>query len=99
MSNVFLHGAPRHDGKLLKDHAAIGPRPGHLMTVEQHGPAALREESGHDIQERRLAAAARADDRQKFSLFNFQVDTVKRHHALSSEGVDELMPQAANRDF
>ena len=33
--DVLLHGAPRHDGELLKHHTTVGSGPGHFAAVER----------------------------------------------------------------
>src|SRR4030095_5196080 len=99
MGDVLLHRAPRHDGKLLEDHATIGPGPSHFTAVDQHRPPSLGQESGQDIEEGCLSTSAWPDDRQKLPLFHFQINTAQRNHPLSGGRADILVPHSPNRDF
>src|SRR5215510_9839786 len=99
MGDVLLHRTPRHDGELLKDHAAIRSRSGYFTAVEQYRPACFWEEPSQYVQQGCLAASAWADHRQKLPIFYLEINTVQRHHALSGERIDVLVPQSPNRNF
>src|SRR5262245_5897594 len=99
MGDVLLHRAPRHDGELLKDHAAIRSRSGYFTAVEQYRPACFWEEPSQYVQQGCLAASAWADHRQKLPVFYLEINTVQRHHALPGERIDVLVPQSPNRNF
>ena len=58
-------GAPRQQAVLLEDEAAVAPGPVHGAAVDAHLAGARGLQSGDDAQERRLAAARRADDRRR----------------------------------
>src|SRR5262245_18145775 len=76
MGDVLLHRAPRHDGELLKDHAAIRSRSGYFTAVEHYRPACFWEEPSQYVQQSCIAASAWADQCQKLPVLYLQLNTV-----------------------
>jgi hypothetical protein len=76
--HVLLHGEPRKQRVALKHHPAIGARPLHRLAVEQHLTARLRVEPGQDADQRRLAAARRADHADELAPVRAEADVVER---------------------
>ena len=61
-------GLPRKERELLEHHAAIGAGTMHFPAVQLDAPRLGGDEAAHDVQQRALAAAARADDGDEFAL-------------------------------
>src|ERR1700710_623766 len=68
---------PRKQGRFLKHHEAVASRTFHQLTVSQH-PAPVRPgQSGHDVEQRRLAAPARPHQTYDFAFLDAQIDFVQ----------------------
>src|SRR3954468_9002627 len=75
--DVAQHIEPRKQGRLLEHHEAVAPRAFDQLTVSQY-PAPVRPgQSGHDVEQRRLAAPARPDQTYDFSFLDAQIDFVQ----------------------
>jgi hypothetical protein len=64
--HVLPHREPREEAVLLEDHAQA------IRTV--HGARGRLEPARAEVQQRRLAAAGRADERDEFSASHLEVD-------------------------
>src|SRR4051794_1702455 len=60
--HVAGHGLPWEQRELLEHHAAVWPGAVHPPTVDLDRTGFGLDEAAHDVQQRALAAAARADD-------------------------------------
>jgi len=80
--------APREQAGLLEHHGAIGARLRDLAPVEREGSGGDRDEAVDRVEERRLAAARRADDREELAGPHREVDALDR----GEEGVRALQP-------
>ena len=76
--DVRNYGAPGHQRKVLKHHGAIRPGPRHHVAVDQDAAAGRRHQAVDHGEERRLAAAGRADDGDELAVHDLQVDAVER---------------------
>src|SRR6516162_2660388 len=64
--DVAERGAPwKQLGEILEHHTTIHAAPGHGLAADTDLAGGRREEAGDDVEERRLAAAGRADDAQE----------------------------------
>src|SRR6185312_4094811 len=54
--------------RVLEHHAAIGPGPAHRPAVHAHLAVVGALEAGHQVEQRRLAAARRADQADELSV-------------------------------
>src|SRR6185503_1441198 len=66
--HVSGHGLPREQRELLEHHAAVGPRAVYAAAVDLDRAGFGLDEAAHDVQERALAAAARADDGDELAV-------------------------------
>src|SRR5207248_5662773 len=89
--HVLARGQPGEERVRLEDDAAIAARPGHRPAVHQHVAGGRLLESGHDRQQRALAAAGRPDERDELVVGERQRGAVERQHAISA--VAELLPE------
>ena len=65
--HVAERGAPREQlGEILEHDAAVHAAPGDRLAADPDFARGGREEAGDDVEQRRLAAAGRADDAQEF---------------------------------
>src|SRR5580765_9068560 len=60
--DIGQNRAPRQEGEGLKNHGAVRPRGGHLLSVDRNLAAVAGDQPVDDLQQRGFAAAARADD-------------------------------------
>src|SRR6185295_16268697 len=89
-------GLDAHPGKqaALLEHHGVLDRP--AAGLDREAACALVVEPCEDAQQRRLAAARRADDAQELARRDGEVDGVERHHpALAA---DIFLAQASNLD-
>src|SRR5262245_51339388 len=77
--DVFVTREPRQQRMILKHHAAVGSRPGDFASGANLYPSGRSEQSGDQIEQRRLAASRMADRRDKLAFFNRGVDVLQRH--------------------
>jgi hypothetical protein len=74
--HVARNRAPRQQAGILEHERPIRAGPVHLLAIDRHAAVLVRQQAGHDVDQRRLAAAARADDREEFALVDGQADVV-----------------------
>jgi hypothetical protein len=65
--DIFLRRQPRQQRRLLKHESEVGGGGLGRLAIDDQRAAAHRAESGDQPQQRRLAATARADQRNKFA--------------------------------
>ena len=75
--HVALDREPREQRVTLKHHPAVGSRPLDLLTVQEDLAAGGLVESGDDADQRRFAAARRADDAQKLPAAHLETQPVE----------------------
>ena len=75
---VLENGAPLEQIILLQHVADLAARAGHQLAVEKHSAAGRHEDAGDQRQQRALAAAALADDRDEFAGCNRDRDVAER---------------------
>ena len=66
--DIARNGAPRQQARVLKHNGAVDTGPGHTFAVNKHIALFVRKQSGNNVQQRCLAAAAGTDDRHKLAL-------------------------------
>src|SRR6185437_49967 len=71
----------------LEHHPDAAGRPHHLAAVDAHAPARLRDETGDDVEQRALAAAARPDQRDELAFADPERYVLQRDERLVSEPV------------
>src|SRR4051794_12409484 len=81
--DVALGGAPRQEGVLLEDDAAVEARPGDPAAVDAHRAVRRLRETADQVEDGRLAAARGPDERHELARGDAQVDVVES---------DELVP-------
>src|SRR5207249_7651386 len=70
--------APREKSGLLEHHRAVAPGAPDLPPVEREAPARDRDEAVDRVQERRLAAPGRSDDREELARADLEVHALHR---------------------
>ena len=68
----------------LKDENAIGARTLNRAAIDQNLSRSLGVQSSHEVQQGGLAAAGWADDAQKFSGRDLEIDVVEREQAFAA---------------
>src|SRR5919201_2526130 len=96
--DVAGHGLPREERELLEHHAAVGSRAAHVAPVDADRAAVGGNEAAHDVEERALAAADRADDGDELALARREVCDVEDLERASVLGVGLLQPVDFERD-
>src|SRR5205807_9018414 len=86
--DVFADGQPAEGGVGLEDHAAVAADAGDRLPFHEHFAARWREESGYRFQDRRFAAAGRAEENDHFADAGL-VNDVEAHlaHRFGSAAV------------
>jgi hypothetical protein len=77
---VVVDVLPWQQAEMLKHHRHALGRAGHRLAADGEGATADIRQAGDATQERRLAAAAGADDAEDFLIANGQRKLVERHH-------------------
>ena len=67
-ADVFAHGEPRENAVLLEDEDAARVRAVHRLAFDEHLAARRLEEAADDVEQRRFAAAGRADEADELAL-------------------------------
>jgi hypothetical protein len=80
VEHVFAHRLPRKQREMLEHDAAVGAGTAYRRAVHQDCPGLDRQEAADEIEQGRLAAAGRAQQRQELALANFQRDVLQRQH-------------------
>ena len=76
--DVLEAGEPRQQGVVLEYHAAVGTGPGHFALGEHDVAAGRPEQSGDDVEQRRLAAARVPDQRDELASVDVEADFLQR---------------------
>jgi hypothetical protein len=85
--HVVEDGAPRQQDRMLEDEADVGEGLAHRLAVDGDGAARGRREPGHQLEQRALAAAAGADQRDELVVGDVERDVL--------DGVHEVAPTRA----
>jgi hypothetical protein len=89
--HVVEHARPGHQRRLLEHE-----RRGRLAAIRHgrglHSTTGGRVESGHQAQDRALAAARRPDECDELARCNLQADVLQRHHAAGKALLDVIEP-------
>jgi hypothetical protein len=88
---------PRKQRMLLEDHAFAAAGTGDQSAIDPHLAGRGLDQTGDDVEERGLAAAAAADERDEFVLANVELDAAQDGGAVGIVAVTLL--DAADRDF
>src|SRR5262249_10281078 len=78
--DLVLAGPPRQQPNVLKNHGAIAARPGDVVAMDQHFTGIRLEQPEHHIEEGALATAGGADNRQKLTFLDVDIETVEGTH-------------------
>src|SRR5205085_1565689 len=91
------HVLERGDGELLRheaDHVARrAPVAEDVVTADRHRAGARRDDTADDVDERGLAGAIRAEQRENLALADLEVDVLQR---VQARGVTLLEPGDGN---
>ena len=71
---------------LLEHHHALAAGPGDLFAVRQHTAGIRFVEAGDEVEQRALAATARADEADELALAHFEAHVLQRLHAAGARG-------------
>ena len=83
-ADVLLDGAPGHQRVVLEDDGAVGAGAGDRLAVDRDLAGGRLDEAGDDVEERALAAAAGAHDREELALAHFEVEVLQAISVLFS---------------
>src|ERR1035438_947705 len=78
--HVTEHVEPWEQSGLLEHHQAVTAGPFDGLIVSQYMALIRKGQARQDIEQRRLAAAARADQTNKLTLLDAQIDIIQRQH-------------------
>jgi hypothetical protein len=76
VGDVLAHGLPGEQPEVLEDHRDARRGAGDRLGVQPDLALSRREQPAHGAQQRRLAAAGRADDAHQLVLADLQVDVL-----------------------
>src|SRR4029453_14934817 len=80
--------------ELLEDHAPVGAGPHHLAAMDADLPCVARNETPEDVEQRALAASARADDRHELAVGDRQARHVEHLEGLAVSRIRLAGPHA-----
>ena len=91
--DVLLDRAPGKGRLLLEHHADRGVRTGDRLAFDDDAAFVLIDQSADDVEQRRLAAARRSDDRQHFARRDVERHAIDRGDRLRAvaEALDEVV--------
>ena len=89
MADVAAHRAPRQDRQLLEYHAAVAPRPAHGLAVARDRSLGGTDEAGDRLEQRGLAASARAHEGHELAGPDGKIDGIGRLHR-PVRGLEEM---------
>ena len=92
--HVVEQAQTRQQRVALEHHGAIGARSRHRLTVERHRARVGRYQPAQHLDQRRLATAGVADERDELTRPDRQVDAPE--HPLAGTVVGEALPQAGH---
>ena len=95
--DIVIDGQPREQRVLLKHEAAVRAGGGDGRAVERQLALVHLDEAGDQTQERRFAAAGRADERHERASGNIERNIVERGDALAGR-IDKVLGNARNGD-
>ena len=84
--DVLERRAPREERVLLEDVGDLRVRPGHAGRVDEGLAAGGLGQAADDVEQHRLAAAARADERDELAPADGEVDAGEHRHAVGHAG-------------
>ena len=90
--NVTLPSAVRHGkqlGEILKHHAAVHAVARDRRTADADFAGGRRQKSGDHVEQRRLAAAARADDAEKLGRVDIEAHGADARHGAAGRVVGQ----------
>jgi hypothetical protein len=70
VADVDVDGPPRQQARMLKYHSAIDIWPVDALSIDANRTFFVRQQSGDDVEQGGIAAPARTDDRQKFTVLD-----------------------------
>ena len=82
--HVVEDGAPGQQHGLLKDEADVAKRLAHRLVANRDRPACGRREPRHELQQRALAASARADERHELVVLDVQGHVLDGAHEIAA---------------
>src|SRR5262245_6466134 len=86
VGDVLGHGVPGKERVLLEDDRSFPARLADGLPADQELAARRRLEARQQVQQRRLAAAARPHDREELVVLHLKADTVEREERLALAG-------------
>src|SRR6185369_3318227 len=93
--HVAEHRAPREQYGRLEDDADVAARPHDRRVAQTSLALGSRREPGEDLEQRRLAATRRADDRDELTLIDREVDVFECSDQADARGLFHRYGHAA----
>jgi hypothetical protein len=90
--HILKNCSPRHQAGILKNHSTVCSRSGYRLIVDHQLSAGRLEQPVGKIDEGSLAATARTDNRNKFTLVDLKVDVIKGEQPTSGTRLVVLHP-------
>ena len=84
--DVLVDRQPGQQAVVLEHHGAVGSGAVDLLVLEQHGAGRDLGQPGDQVEQRRLAAAGMADDRDEFALVDGQLDVLEHFGDMAAAG-------------
>ena len=94
--DVLLHREPGKQRVFLKDNPPVRAGSAHGLAIKPHLAAACSLKARDNVEERRLAATAGAEDGEKFIIADIEIDAVESDELLLAHDIDELLAQPAH---
>jgi hypothetical protein len=88
--HVFQAGQPGQQRVVLEHDGALGPRRGNFSAVADQRARRGRQQAGDEVQQRGLAAARVADQRDELAALHVQVDVLQRMELALAGGEHHL---------
>jgi hypothetical protein len=84
VKDVLPYRLPGIKREALEDDAAVGAGAGDRLAGDRDGAGLHRQEAPEQIEQRALAAAARAQQRQELALLDLERNALERQHRLAA---------------
>src|SRR6185503_20410134 len=91
VKNIAAHGLPRKQCEVLKDDAAIRPRAGDILSVNQNRPGFDRQKSADEIEQGGFAAAGWPEERDELAIGDLKRNLVERQDIAPTRRMIEMI--------
>ena len=89
-------GLPRKQREMLEDDAAIRPRAGDLLAIDQDRTGLHRQKAADKVEQRRLAATGWAEQRDKLAVGHLERNLIEGKHLAPARRAIQVVDAVDN---